>query len=135
MKKTAFVALLLFAACARAEGVPPVAQQEISHLFAYLKGSGCQFGRNGSWYTPQEAVDHLNDKYQYLISHDMVATAEDFITYAATKSSWSGKPYLVKCGNAAAAETGAWFSDELRKYRKAGAATSARRQAQPGVPG
>ncbi len=127
MKKILFIALLLFGAPAVAEGVPPVAQQEISHLFAYLKGSGCQFSRNGSWYTPQEAVDHLSDKYQYLIHHDMVNTAEDFIEYAGTKSSWSGKPYVVKCGNAAAEETGGWFRAELQKYRKAGASPSAKR--------
>lgn len=126
MKKIAFIALLLFGAAARADGAPPVAQGEINHLFAYLKASGCQFGRNGSWYSPQEAVDHLNDKYQYLIHHDMVNTAEDFIKYAATGSSWSGKPYLVKCGTDAPVETGGWFRAELQKYRKAGAAAAAR---------
>lgn len=127
MKNIALIALLLFGAPAWADGVPPAAQLEINHLLAYLKGSGCQFNRNGSWYTPQEAVDHLNDKYQYLIHHDMVNTTEDFIEYAATKSSWSGKPYLVKCGNTAAAETGAWFRTELQKYRKAGTSASATR--------
>ncbi len=126
MRKIAFIALLLVGVSAWADGVPPVAQQEINHLFSYLKGSGCQFSRNGSWYTPQEAVDHLNDKYQYLIHHDMVNTAEDFIEYAASKSSWSGKPYLVKCGSGAAEETAGWFRAELQKYRKA-ASASARR--------
>jgi hypothetical protein len=123
-----FSTAALFPATAAAEGVPPVAQQEIDHLFAYLKGSGCQFSRNGSWYTPQEAVDHINDKYQYLIRHDMVSRAEDFIKYAATESSWSGKPYLVKCGDGVSLETGPWFRTELEKYRKAsakGAATAA----------
>jgi Family of unknown function (DUF5329) len=127
MRKLAFVALMLISAASAAEGVPPVAQQEINHLFAYLKASGCQFSRNGSWYTPQEAVDHLNDKYQYLIHHDMVNTAEDFIEYAATKSSWSGKAYEVKCGSAAAEETSGWFRAELQKYRRTAATVSSRR--------
>ena len=120
MKKLVLVTLLLLSTAAAAEGVPPVAQQEIDHLFTYLKVSGCQFSRNGSWYTPQEAIDHINDKYQYLIRHDMVSTAEDFIKYAATESSWSGKPYLVKCGNEAPHETGPWFRAELQKFRKTG---------------
>jgi hypothetical protein len=125
MKKLMFVALMLFSTAAAAEGVPPVAQHEINHLFSYLKGSGCQFSRNGSWYTPQEAVDHINDKYQYLIHHDMVNTAEDFIKYAATESSWSGKPYLVKCGSGATEQTGPWFRAELERYRKVGLSASA----------
>lgn len=120
MKKLVLVALMLFSTAAVAEGVPPATQQEINHLFAYLKNSDCQFSRNGSWYTPQEAVDHINDKYQYLIHHDMVNSAEDFIKYAATKSSWSGKSYLVKCGNGEARETGPWFLAELRKFRQSG---------------
>ena len=103
-----------------------MAHQEIDHLFVYLKGSGCQFSRNGSWYTPREAVDHINGKYQYLIHHDMVNTAEDFIKYAATESRWSGKPYLVKCGDGAAQETGPWFRAELQKFRKVGMTASAR---------
>jgi len=130
MKKLMLVALMLFSTAAAAEGVPAVAQQEIDHLFTYLKGSGCQFSRNGSWYTPQAAVDHINDKYQYLIHHDMVNTAEDFIKYAATGSSWSGKPYLVRCGGGAAQETGPWFRAELQKFRKVGMTASAR-QASP----
>lgn len=127
MKKAVFIALMLLTAAASAEGVPPVAQGEINHLFAYLKASGCQFGRNGSWYTPQEAADHLNDKYQYLIRHDMVNTAEDFITYGATKSSFSGQPYLVKCGAAQPQETGGWFRAELQKFRQASPAATAKR--------
>lgn len=126
MRKLAFVALILLSGASAAEGVPPIAQQEINHLFAYLKASGCQFSRNGSWYTPQEAADHLNDKYQYLIRHDMVNTAEDFIEYAGTKSSFSGKPYIVKCGAAEPVETGGWFRAELQKFRKPGLAASAR---------
>lgn len=111
---------MLFSTAAAAEGVPPVAKHEIAHLLSYLKRSGCQFSRNGSWYTAQEAADHINGKYQYLIRHHMVNKAEDFIKYAATRSSWSGKPYLVKCGNGAPQETGPWFRAELKTFRQRG---------------
>lgn len=127
MKKRLFIALMLLSGACAAQDPPPAAQQEIGHLLGYLKASGCQFGRNGSWYTPQEAIDHLDEKYQYLLRHDMVNSAEDFIEYAATKSSWSGKPYLVKCGAAEPLETSGWFRAELQKYRKSATAASARR--------
>ncbi len=109
------ISLLLVSGVCAADGI---AQQEISHLFAYLKSSGCQFNRNGSWYGPQEAADHLNDKYQYLLNKNRISTAEDFIAGAASQSSMSGQPYLVKCGDAAPVESAIWFRVELEKYRK-----------------
>ncbi len=116
--KITLISLLLFSGACAADGIGDAAQQEISHLFAYLKSSGCQFNRNGSWYGPQEAADHLNDKYQYLLKKNRISTAEDFITGAASESSMSGQPYLVKCGDAAPVESAAWFRAELEKYRK-----------------
>ena len=41
------------------------AEKEILHLFEYLKKSNCEFNRNGSWYSPDEAVKHLKTKYRY----------------------------------------------------------------------
>jgi hypothetical protein len=126
MKTIIFGALMLLGSASWAQDPAPAAQQEISHLFSYLKASGCQFNRNGSWYSPEDAAGHLDDKYQYLLKHDMVNSAEDFIEYAATKSSFSGRAYLVKCGAAEPVETGAWFRAELQKYRRAGIAASAK---------
>lgn len=119
MKKL-WLALLLFSSgvCSGA-GLSGAGQQEIAHLFAYLETSGCQFNRNGSWHTAHEAVDHLNAKYQYLLKKDMIASAEDFIADAASRSSMSGQPYQVRCGDAAPIESGAWFQAELEKYRRA----------------
>ncbi len=117
-EKIVLMLLLLFSGICAADGMSDAAQQEISHLFVYLKSSGCQFNRNGSWYGPQEAADHLNDKYQYLIKKNRISTAEDFISEAATQSSMSGQPYLVKCGEAAPVESATWFRAELEKYRK-----------------
>ena len=110
--------LLLLSGICRADGLSPVAQQEITHLFSYLGSSGCQFNRNGSWYDAGEAVDHINSKYQYLIGKDQISSAEDFIAKAASQSSMSGKPYLVRCKDAAPIESAGWFQDELVKYRQ-----------------
>ncbi len=122
IKKIAPVLLLcsgaLFAGASTANDLSSGTQQEITHLFAYLKSSGCQFNRNGSWYSAQDAADHLNDKYQYLLGKNRISSTEEFIAAAASQSSMSGQPYLVKCGNAAPVESANWFYAELEKYRK-----------------
>lgn len=98
----------------------PAARQEITHLIAHLKDSGCQFNRNGSWYSANEAVAHLNKKYDYLLAKGLVATAEDFIARAASESSISGKPYQVRCGTNAPVESGQWLRSALARYRSNG---------------
>ena len=93
------------------------AKREIEHLLNHLATSGCQFNRNGAWYGPSQAVSHLKDKYDYLLKHNQVATAEDFITKAASESSASNKAYLVKCAGQQEMQSGAWFRAELDKFR------------------
>lgn len=98
----------------------PASKQEVEHLFSYLRNSGCEFFRNGTWYDGKAAVDHLQKKYQYLVDKGMVSSAESFIDKGASESSMSGKPYLVRCGaNAKPVESAAWLKAELAKYRKA----------------
>lgn len=95
----------------------PMAAQEISHLFSYLKDSSCAFNRNNAWHTPTDAVAHLQNKYEYLVRKDRILSAEDFIEQAATESSMSGKPYLVKCADGIPVKSAIWFKDELARYR------------------
>ena len=89
---------------------------EIAHLLEYLQASGCQFQRNGSWYPSARAASHLNQKYEYLLKKGLVTNAESFIERAASESSASGKPYSVKCGNAAALPSAVWLRDELQTF-------------------
>jgi len=112
------VALLTLPLLARAEPAP-AARHEIAHLVSYLKGSGCQFNRNGSWHDAGDASKHLQRKYDYLLKRDLVATSEDFIARAASQSSLTGKPYQVRCGVAAPAASAAWLKAELARYRAA----------------
>lgn len=95
------------------------ATAEIAHLIDHLGKSGCRFNRNGSWYEAGEAVAHLRRKQEYLLGKGLVTTSESFIEGAATASSVSGKPYLVKCGETAPVESGGWFRAELARYRAA----------------
>ncbi len=109
--------LLIFSQFCPAAELAPAAKQEIAHLMAYLEHSGCRFNRNGSWYDAKDAVDHLNRKYEYLLDKGLVSSTETFISRAATESSMSSKPYLVRCNGEGPVASAAWFKAELANYR------------------
>lgn len=109
---------LWLAGVASAQAPSPDARREIEYLFGRLAQSECQFNRNGSWYAPKQAVDHLRKKYNYLLKRDGVATAEAFVKNAGSQSSMSGKPYEVRCGTHAAVASSSWFLAELARFRK-----------------
>ena len=94
------------------------AEKEIFHLFDYLGKSNCEFNRNGSWYSPLEAVQHLERKYHWLVKKGLINTAEQFIERAASRSSMSGQSYLVKCGDSKPINSSEWFMQELKKFRE-----------------
>ena len=106
--------------------MPPAARAEVDALLTHLQTSGCEFNRNGSWYAGAEARAHLLKKLDYLEGKDMVKTAEQFIERGASKSSMSGKPYLVRCAGKAQVESAKWLTAELQAVRAAGAASSPR---------
>ena len=109
--------LALLAATAHAAPTPPAVRTEILSLLQRLQDSGCEFNRNGSWYSGAEARGHLLKKLDYLESHDAsLKRSEDFIQQAAS-SSMSGKPYLVRCAASAPVESRAWLTQELTKLR------------------
>ncbi|MDN3919236.1 DUF5329 family protein [Roseateles violae] len=118
-----FAALLLAGGAAQAAPLPPPVRAEVDALLDRLQRSGCQFGRNGSWYEAGEARAHLLKKLAYLEDKNLVASSEDFIERAATRSSVSGQAYLVRCGGSQAApvESRAWLSAELKALRAAAA--------------
>ncbi|HAT40429.1 MAG TPA: hypothetical protein DCS87_01710 [Rheinheimera sp.] len=93
------------------------ALQEIHQLLDVLGNSNCQFNRNGEWYTPAEAVKHLNKKFDVLVGKGKIGTTEDFIRIAASESSVSGEPYQVQCSGAPAVNSGPWLTDALAKIR------------------
>ena len=95
----------------------PAARAEIDGLLARLVASGCEFNRNGSWYTAAKAASHLSQKLKYLEDQGMVQTTEQFIEIAASGSSKSGQPYLVRCGNGAPVQSGQWLRSQLKDLR------------------
>jgi hypothetical protein len=118
MKHLVSSVLIALALSATAAEPDAVAKREIEHLIGYLAASGCQFNRNGTWHTPSRAVSHLRRKYEYLLDRKLVPTAESFIENAASASSSSGKPYVVRCSGNPDVQSGPWFRAELARFRE-----------------
>lgn len=112
---------LLLALSAQAGSLPAPARTEIDSLLNKLQSSGCQFNRNGAWYSGAEARTHLLRKLDYLDGKDAIRSAEQFIQLGASASSSSGKPYLVRCGSGdKPLESAAWLNAELKALRAGG---------------
>lgn len=118
MKKLLFLVCIVVMLPAIAVADLPRAEGEVTHLLEFVQQSDCQFHRNGTWYSADEARAHLQKKYAYLVKKGWANKAEDFIERAATKSSLSGRAYQVKCGSEPQKSASGWLTDELRRYRK-----------------
>ncbi len=100
-------------------------------MLARVVSSGCEFGRGSTWHSGPDARVHLERKLGYLSARGMVASAEDFITMAATRSSMTGEAYTIRCKPNPAQPSAAWMEAELKALRAsappAAAASAARR--------
>ncbi len=127
MRGTICLALLVLSVTIAFAGeLPPTAGAEIDALLSRLEASGCQFYRNGTWHTGAEAKDHLRLKLDYLIKHGRVASAEEFIEKAGTKSSLSKRPYKVACPGQEEQPSAVWLGAALRASRESGLVTPGR---------
>ena len=115
---------LAFAFSPRAAPLAPVARTEVNALLSALEYSGCEFSRNGSWYSGSEAKTHLLRKLEYLEGKNLVQSTEQFIELGASTSSSSGKPYLVRCGDAGPIESRKWLGTQLTILRAPGGAAA-----------
>lgn len=119
--RVALLAVLLGALQLHAASPSPDPRGEVELLLSRLAASGCQFRRNGSWHTAAEAQAHLRRKLDYLVDRGALASAEQFIERAASRSSMSGQAYQVRCGSLAPVASGDWLRAELRALRAAAA--------------
>ena len=92
-----------------------VTEQEVGALIESIKTSGCEFQRNGKTYNSVDAADHLAMKFSR--GSRYAKTAEDFIKNLASKSSMSGKPYLINCAGKNSEPSGEWLSRQLSAMR------------------
>ena len=111
------VALAILNSLSAASPTATPVRAEIDALLARLQTSGCQFNRNGSWYSGAEAQDHLLRKFEYLEKNGAIQSAEQFIELAASGSSLSGKPYQVRCGSESPVESRQWLIRQLSVIR------------------
>jgi len=112
-----FFASMAFGFHALAAAPIPAVQAEIETLMNALESSGCDFNRNGSWYTAADAKKHLLQKLAYLNDKITLKSAEQFIEVGGSKSSMSGKPYLVRCPGATPIESQKWLLLRLNEIR------------------
>ena len=89
-------------------------QEEVIHLLDYIAQSSCTFIRNDKVYDGAQAHDHINRKYEHV--KPRISSAEQFISYAASRSSMTGKSYQVTCGETTMPSS-QWLDEELRNYR------------------
>jgi hypothetical protein len=94
---------------------PSSTQEEISYLLNQIAQSDCQFIRNSKTYSPEQAVEHIINKYKYL--KNRIETTEQFIKYAASRSSITGADYLIRCG-AVTTTSRQWLEEQLDAYRQ-----------------
>lgn len=111
-----FLSLLITGANFANSDVPDSQKPEVQHLLEFVETSDCTFERNGKKYDGADAAYHIKRKYKYF--KNKITTTEEFIEYSGTKSTMSGKPYLIYCGDKGPITSQDWLVEELTLYRK-----------------
>ena len=107
------VLLSLVAVCAFAQDTSETAK--IQYLITSVETlEGAKFIRNGREYDAPSAADHLRLKLK--VAGKKVKTAEDFIKYCASKSSITGKPYLMRFTDGTTVKSEVYFRDRLKAF-------------------
>jgi hypothetical protein len=94
-----------------------VMDSEIDYILNAVATSDCVFIRNGKEHRPQAAKDHLSLKRRR--GRRYFSSADEFIANLASSSSWSGRPYYIRCPNQEQQPAGQWFAEVLVEYRSA----------------
>src|SRR5688572_10919605 len=117
MKRALLLATITwFALGAIAETLPSAERQKIESLLgAVEKLPDAVFVRNGRSYAPRTAAKFLRGKWDDRAAE--VHSAEEFIAKVATRSSTTGKPYLVRYDDGREVETAVFLSEVLAKLR------------------
>lgn len=89
---------------------------EIDFLISEVARSECKFVRNGKEHSADDAVAHLQMKRRR--GKRYFDTTEEFIERIASKSSWSGKEYVIRCPDQSAETAAQWFYRHLHRYRE-----------------
>lgn len=118
------VALVSLMPAAQAHELSAASRKEVDQLLARVGASGCEFYRAGTWHNAVDARSHLERKFRYMTTRNMLGSADQFVADAATRSSFMGESYAIRCGNAPAQPSATWLNTQLRAMRQAAAAAS-----------
>lgn len=101
-------------------GTKPLSEVEkIEALIRHVEGlRDAKFVRNGTAYDAKTAVRFLRGKWDN--EKAKIKSAKDFIEHAASKSSTTGRPYLIRFKDGSEKPCGEYLADELRKIEAAG---------------
>jgi hypothetical protein len=91
-------------------------KEKINYLLETLENSNLIFIRNGDEYSSKEARAHMQKKLEY--AGNRITNVDQFITYLATKSSISGKPYYVKYPDGKKVESSIWMRELLNNLEE-----------------
>ena len=87
---------------------------KIEALLGHLEGlQDATFIRNGSEYNSKNAAKFLRGKWD--ANKKEIHTVQDFIAKAATKSSTTGKPYVIRLKGAAEMNCADYLNAQLKK--------------------
>ena len=111
--------------CGCAAATDASVRLELQTLLTHLGTSSCHFNRNGEWHAAKDAQEHLLQKLNYIEARRDLKNTEEFIELAASTSSMSGQPYLVRCASAAPVHSAVWLRARLAQMRAASTAPRA----------
>lgn len=95
----------------------PSMDAEIDYLIQAVAASQCTFVRNGKEHDAEDASEHLQMKRKR--GKRYYDSTEQFIERIASKSSWTGRDYLIKCSPDRTETARQWFTSRLAQFRQA----------------
>jgi hypothetical protein len=115
MNRILWTFLLIAALAAPAFAQAEVEQRKIEYLIRTVAElHDARFVRNGSEYGAEQAADHLRQKLRYAGSR--VKTAENFIDYCATSSSFTGLQYSIKFADGRVVPSADFLREKLAAF-------------------
>lgn len=117
MARLLAIAFLMFAVAANAGERSPAQNARIEYLLGVVASlHDAQFIRNGTSYDSAAAVKHLRLKLRAAGSR--IKTAEDFISYCASASSVSGRPYEIRFSDGQVVLSADFLRQKLLEFDK-----------------
>jgi hypothetical protein len=103
-------------AALRAADLPPLEEKQIEALITTIERmTDAAFIRNGRPYGAAAAAEFLRRKWRHQEAD--IRTAEDFIEKAASFSSTTGQPYLIRLSNGRETSCSTFLRTELSRLR------------------